>query len=189
MEKHVRSEDHQKRCNSSLTTALNTLLYVRSTIFFCKLLFSWIDFNDFIFYLQETYNSRLRERYGNDPSTHLNFDPDLWMEARSSGGPHRNRVYELSNTTVENLQTACSVSIVGSSQSISSTQSRELAALQEHTADVNEKYERLSTDYEELRRMVMDMRSQMGGICALLFWPYGSRNDQPPPPLPAPPLL
>jgi hypothetical protein len=63
-----------------------------------------------------------------------------------------------------------------------------LAALQEHTADVNEKYERLSTDYEELRRMVMDMRSQMGGICALPFWPYGSRNDQPPP-LPAPPLL
>jgi 3-deoxy-D-manno-octulosonic-acid transferase len=90
----------KKRCNSSLTTALNTLWYVHSTIFFCKLLFTWIKFDDFsFFYFQETYNSRLRERYGNDPSTHLDFNPNLWMEAGSSGGPNRNQVYKLSNTT------------------------------------------------------------------------------------------
>ena len=61
---------------------------------------------------QETYNSRLRERYGDDPSTHPDFDPDLWMEVRSSGGPEKNRVYKLSNTTAENLWSARSVSTV-----------------------------------------------------------------------------
>jgi len=62
--------------------------------------------------IQETYNSRLRERYGDDPSTHPDFDPDLWMEVRSSGGPEKNRVYNLSNTTAENLWSARSVSTV-----------------------------------------------------------------------------
>jgi hypothetical protein len=51
------------------------------------------------FHFQETYNSRLRERYKDDPSTHLDFDPDLWMEVGSSGTrPNKNRVYGLSNT-------------------------------------------------------------------------------------------
>jgi hypothetical protein len=31
---------------------------------------------------------------------------------------------------------------------------------------LNEKYEQLIIDYEELRRMIMEMRSQMGGSCA-----------------------
>jgi len=39
------------------------------------------------------YNSRLRERYGDNPSTHLDFDPDLWMEVGSFGGPDKNQVY------------------------------------------------------------------------------------------------
>ena len=56
----------------------------------------------FLFYFQETYNNRLRERYGDDPSTHPEFDPDLWVEARSSGGLDKNRVYRLSNTTAAN---------------------------------------------------------------------------------------
>jgi len=63
---------------------------------------------------QETYNSRLRERYGDNPSTHPDFDPDFWMEVGSSGGPDKNRVYGLSNTTAENLCLARSVSTVGS---------------------------------------------------------------------------
>ena len=50
---------------------------------------------------QETYNSRLRERYGDNPSTHPDFDPDLWMEVGSSGGPDKNRVYGLSNTRLK----------------------------------------------------------------------------------------
>jgi len=63
----------------------------------------------------------LRERYGDDPSTHLDFDPDLWMEVGSSGGPDKNRVYRLSNTTTENLRAARSVLTVRSSPSASST--------------------------------------------------------------------
>jgi len=71
----------------------------------------------------------LRERYEDDPSTHTDFDPDLWMEVGSSGGPGKNRVYGLSITTAENLRAAHSVSTVGSSQSVSSTQSKEFVAL------------------------------------------------------------
>jgi len=41
----------------------------------------------------------LRERYGDDPLTHPKFDPDLWMEVGSSGGPDKNQVYGLYNTT------------------------------------------------------------------------------------------
>jgi len=63
----------------------------------------------------------LRERYGDDPLTLPEFDPDLWMEVGSSGGPDKNQVYGLSNSTTENLQAAHSVSTIGSSQSVSST--------------------------------------------------------------------
>jgi hypothetical protein len=61
-------------------------------------------------HFQETYNSRLRESYGDDPSTHPEFDSDLWMEVGSSGGPDKNQVYGIFNTTAENLQASRSVS-------------------------------------------------------------------------------
>jgi hypothetical protein len=53
----------------------------------------------FFINFQETYNSRLRERYGDDPLTHPDFDLDLWMEVGSFSGPRKNQVYELFNTT------------------------------------------------------------------------------------------
>jgi len=113
----------------------------------------------------------LRKRYEDDHSTHPDFDLDLWMEVGSSGGPDKNRVYGLSNTTVENLRAARSVSIVGSSPSISSTKSEEFMALKQQ-------YERLSTDYDHLRQMVMDIRSRMGDdTCAAPFWPYSPGNN------------
>jgi hypothetical protein len=175
--------------------------------YFVSYYFYWIEY-DFFFHFQETYNSQLRERYGDDPSTHPDFDPNLWMEVGSSGGPDKNRVYGgLSNTTAENLRPARSVSTVGSSQLVSSTQSKEFVALQQHTAHLTkqyeqlsanyeqntayiaEKYEQLSVNYEQLRQMVMDMQSQSGDTCAPSSWPYGPRNNQPPPPPPlAPPL-
>jgi len=112
----------------------------------------------------------LKERYEDDLLTHPDFDPDLWLEGGSPGGPDRNWEYGLSNTRVENLQTTCSVSIIRSSQSLPSTQSSEFTALldrvQERTTHLNEKYEQLSVDYEELRRMIMDIRSQLGGTYA-----------------------
>jgi hypothetical protein len=82
-----------------------------------------------------------------DPSTHPDFDSDLWMEVGSSGGPDKNRVYGLSNTTAKNLRAARSVSTVGSSQLVSSTQSKEFVALQQHTAQLTEKYDHLTAEY------------------------------------------
>jgi len=97
----------------------------------------------FYFYFQETYNNRLRERYGDDTLTH----PDLWMKVGSSGGPDKNRVYGLSNTTADNLRSTRSVSTVGSSQSILSSQSKEFVALQQLT----EKYDNLKAEYAQLK--------------------------------------
>jgi len=110
-----------------------------------------IEYDDYFFFFQETYNNRLRERYGDNILTHPEFDPDLWMEVGSSGGPDKNRVYELSNTTADNLQSTRSVSTVGSSQSISSSQSKEFVALQQHTAQLTENYDNLSAEYAQLK--------------------------------------
>jgi len=129
VEMHVRSEDHQKGCNSSSTTTLSTSWYVHSTILFHMLLFSWIEYDDFFFNFQETCNNWLRKRYKDDPSTHPDFDLDLWMKARSFGGPDKNRVYGLSNNTNDNLWATHSVSTIGSSQSVLSTQYEEIVAL------------------------------------------------------------
>jgi hypothetical protein len=135
------------------------------------------------------------------------------MEVGSSGGLDKNQVYRLSNTTTENLRVARSVSTVGSSQSVSSTQSKEFVALQQHTAQLTEKYDHLKAEHaqqkaedaqryaqlkvehaqhytqqkaehDQLHEFVMNMASQSGDTCAPTpFWPY---NNRPPPPLPAP---
>jgi len=164
--------------------------------YFVSYYFYWIEYNDFFFHFQKTYNSWLRERYGDNPSTHPDFDPDLWMEVGSSNGPDKNRVCGISNTTAENLRATRSVSTVGSTQSVSSTQSKEFVALQQHiahltkkyeqllatyeqhTAHLIEKYEQLSANYEQLCQMVMNMTSQSGDTCAPHFWSYGPRNNQ-----------
>ena len=114
----------KRGCSSSWTTVLSTSWYVRSIILFCKLLFSLIEYDDFLKKFQETYNSRLGERYEDNPSNHPDFDSDLWMEMGSSGGPEKYRVYRLSNTTAENFRLTHSVSTVGSSPSVLSTSLR-----------------------------------------------------------------
>ena len=136
----------------------------------------------------------MRERYGDDPLTHPEFNPDLWMEAGLSGGPDKSQVYGLSNTTADNLRSAHSASTVESSQS------KEFVALQQRTTQLTEKYDHLSeaytqlkeqqiseseqqrAAYEQLREMIMNM-AQGGTWAPNPFWPY----DQQPPP-PAPPL-
>jgi hypothetical protein len=97
------------------------------------------------------YNNRLKERYGDDTLTNSEFDPDLWMEVGSSGGPNKNQVYGLSNTTVDNLRSTRRVSTVGSSQSISNSQSKEFVALQQHTAQLTKKYDNLQAEYAQFR--------------------------------------
>jgi len=103
-------------------------MFVQS-FYFVSYYFLELNMMIFLKKIQETYNSRLRERYGDDPSTHPDFDPDLWMEVGSSGGPDKNQVYGLSNTTTENLQSTHSVSTVGSSLLVLSTYSEEFVAL------------------------------------------------------------
>jgi len=125
----------------------------------------------------------LRERYGDNLSTHPDFNPDLWMEAGSFSGLDKKWVYGLSNNTAENLRSARSFSTVGSSPSVSNTQSEEFIALEQQ-------YQQLSTNYDKLSQIVMEMRSKMGDdTCAASFWLYGLRNNQPPPPPPALPLF
>jgi DNA-directed RNA polymerase subunit L len=135
----------------------------------------------------------LNERYEDNFSTHLDLDLDLSLEAGSSGGPDRNRVYKLLNTTTENLQTTRSVSIVGCSQSIPSTQTPEFTMMLDQrvkarTTHLNEKFERLIDNYEELCRLVLEMRSQMDGTCAPHKWRHSPDYDEPPP-LSASPLF
>jgi hypothetical protein len=111
-------------------------------------------------YFQETYNNRLRERYRDNILTHPEFDPDLWMEVGSLGGPDKNQVYELSNTMADNLRSTRSVSTVGSSQSISSSQSKEFVALQQHTAQLTEKYDYLSAESAQLKASHAQQRAE-----------------------------
>ena len=66
----------------------------------------------------------------------------------------------------KNLRAARSVSTVGSSQSVSSTQYKEFVALKQHTAHLTEKNKKLSANYEHLRQMVMNMASQSDDPCA-----------------------
>jgi len=49
VETHVRSQTTKRGCSSSWTTVLSTSWHVRSIILFCKLLFSWIQYDDFFF--------------------------------------------------------------------------------------------------------------------------------------------
>jgi len=96
----------------------------------------------------------LRERYGDNILTHPEFDPDLWMEVGSSGGPDKNQVYGLSNTTADNLRSTRSVSTVGSSQS------KEFVALQQHTAQLTEKYDHLQAEYAQLKASHAQQRTK-----------------------------
>ena len=70
----------------------------------------------------------MNERYGDDPLTRQDLDPDLWLETRSSK-PDRNRVYCLSNTTIEDLRMVHSVLTIGYSQLVLSTQTPEFEVI------------------------------------------------------------
>jgi len=82
------------------------------------------------------------------------------MEVGSSGGPDKNQVYGLSNTTADNLRSTRNVSTFGSSQSISSSQSKEFVALQQHTAQLTDKYDHLSAEYAQLKASHAQQRAE-----------------------------
>jgi hypothetical protein len=70
----------KKECNSLWIAELNTLWYVGFQPF-VFLSYYLLEFDEFIFSFQETYNNRLKERYEDDPSIYLDIDPDLWLKA------------------------------------------------------------------------------------------------------------
>jgi len=88
------------------------------------------------------------------------------MEVGSSGGPDKNRVYGLSNTTTDNLRSTRSVSTIGSSQSISSSQFKEFVALQQHKAQLIDKYDHLSAEYAQLKASHAQQRAESEQIKA-----------------------
>ena len=163
-----------------------------STILFVSYYF--LEFNEFIFSFQDAYNSWLKVRY-----------MDTWMILRSI----KILIWIcgwMQNRPVDPIEIGCTYSLtlqsrtcgrpivtVGYLQSILSTQTPEFMAMlyqrvQARTIHLNEKYKRLTADYEELCRLIMEMRSRMGGTCAPLNWPHGRSDDQPPPPS-TPPLF
>jgi hypothetical protein len=79
---------HSNWKNETLTEMELTTLV--QPFYFISYYFSWIEYDDFFFHFQETNNNQLRERYGDDPSTHPDFVPDLWMEVGLSSGSDTN---------------------------------------------------------------------------------------------------
>jgi len=98
------------------------------------------------FVFKDTYNTRLKERYRDDPFTHLDLNPNLWLEARSSSEPDRNRVYDFSNNMAEGLQITRDVSTIGFSQSVSITQTPEFEAISDQR--VQARMTRLDANYK-----------------------------------------
>ena len=66
----------KKGCNSLLITELSTLWYAGYQLFFF-LSYYFLEFNEFIFYFHDTYNSRWKERYMDNPSTYSDIDLNL----------------------------------------------------------------------------------------------------------------
>jgi len=151
----------KKRCNSLWIAKLSTLWYVVFNHFFLKLLLFFILLTDFF---HDTYNTRLKDRHGDDLSIHLDLNSNLWLEKGSSYGPDRNRVNGLSNTMAENFWMTCSVSIIGFSQSILSAQTPKFEAtldqrVKNQTTHFAVDCEWLSAEMAKLCWLVMEMRS------------------------------
>ena len=127
----------------------------------------------------------MNERYGDDSSTRQDLDPDLWLEARSFR-PDRNQGYSISNTTTEDLRTNHSVSTIGYSQLVLSTQTPEFEMVlnqrvEAHAAHIAAQTKRLTVEMLDLRRLYIELKSQIGGTCAPPDWSHGPNEDLLPP--------
>jgi hypothetical protein len=89
------------------------------SIVFCKLFFYLLT----CFVFQETCNTRLYERYEKDSSTHRELNLDLWLDVGSTGGPNKNQVYSIFNTTIKDMWVRHNVSTIRTLKSRSSQQS------------------------------------------------------------------
>ena len=87
-----------------------------------------------------------------------------------------------------------SVSTVGCSQLISSTQTSEFKVIldqrvQAWTTLLAANYEQLRAEITELCLLVIEIRSWMSSTCAPFYSPHGSSEDSPPPLSPSAPLF
>jgi len=59
----------------------------------------------------------LHAKYREDLSTHLEYDLELWLEDRATGGLDRNQVYYISMTIAWDMRPGCNVLTIGTPQS------------------------------------------------------------------------
>lgn len=111
-----------KGCNNSCIAELSTSWYVlfQQIIF---LSYYFYEFADFLSpgNVQHLVTREIRGRSFNPSKT--------WFGTMVGNGPNRNRVYSISNTTIEDLRITRSVSTHWCLQSVLSTQTPELKAI------------------------------------------------------------
>jgi hypothetical protein len=54
--------------------------------------------------MYEQYNANMRAKHGEDPSTYLEYDSELWFKAGVIGRPNRNQVYSISIATAWDMR-------------------------------------------------------------------------------------
>jgi hypothetical protein len=96
----------------------------------------------------------------------LFFPENIWLEARSTNGPNRNQVYDISNTTIEDMWKCCNVSTIGSSQSRSSQQS--LVVQANIWEQVQARTTQLSAETTQLRSKTTDLKDKVNVLEYLL---------------------
>jgi hypothetical protein len=54
-------------------------------------------------------------KHGEDTSTYLEYNLNLWLKAGATGGPDKNRVCGISMTMAQNIRSDCSILTVSTS--------------------------------------------------------------------------
>ena len=138
VETHMRSEDAKGRCNSSLTTVLNTSWYVRSTIYFVSYYF--LELNMMISFL--IFRRHIIAGWGRDTGTILRpTQISIWI-----CGWRHNRLVNPIKIVCTDSPTVQSITYgrhVVSQPLGAPNQSEEIVALKQQ-------YQQLSADYEQL---------------------------------------
>ena len=109
--KHLYGERIDKKgCISSWATELSCLLHVNvetlCTLF--GLIFFFI-ISLTLFFIYKQYNINIHVKHGEDPSTHPEYDLELWFEVGATSGFDKNWVYGFFMTMTFDMRSDCSV--------------------------------------------------------------------------------
>jgi hypothetical protein len=162
VETHLRNDDHQKWVQQLMDSQAQKFVVSWFQQFFFLSYYYLKLTNCFFLFSKYIYTMRLPERYGDDHSTHLELDLNLWLEV----GLYRNWVYSISNTRVEDKWTRRSVSTIKSLQSASSSQSLEFQLIlnqqiKTRMTHLTTEIERLNAKTTELQRLYMELKLYM----------------------------